>query len=127
MRFLTARHLALIALSPALLLCFVIPGCSNESEGQRCGDDVALNDADCGDGLVCVVSGQLLNSNGADRCCRSDKIVTDSRCLPATNAPANSGGTGGTDNGGGGTAAGGGIGATTGGAADAAGASGAGT
>ena len=54
MRFFTARRLALAALVPALLVLSVIPGCSNESEGERCGDDPAAqvtNNDDCGVGF----------------------------------------------------------------------------
>jgi uncharacterized membrane protein YgcG len=123
MRFLTARRLALVALAPALLLLSAVPGCSNESEGQRCGDDVAANNDDCTAPLVCVTVDQAA---GNYRCCNPNaQIVNDSRCIrslgpaPGTDAgsddAANSGGSGGTAGGSGGTSAGGsgGTGGTT--------------
>jgi len=61
MRFLTARRLALAALLPALFVFSAVPGCSNESEGERCGDNPTnpsdpgtLNNDDCSAPLVCV-------------------------------------------------------------------------
>jgi hypothetical protein len=86
MRPFTARRLALAVLVPALFVLSVIPGCSNESEGERCGDDqgnVTDND-DCGSGLVCTAF--PLNNGTTDtvgRCCYTDH-VTDSRCLMNT-------------------------------------------
>jgi hypothetical protein len=95
MRLLTARGFALAILAPALLIFTAIPGCSNESEGQRCGDDLGTNDDDCASGLVCISSALLLNSNGANRCCYAEASeVTDSRCTRTTNVAA--GGSGGT-------------------------------
>jgi hypothetical protein len=83
MRLFTARRLALAALAPALLLLSVVPGCSNESEGERCGDSGFLNDADCGSGLTCTPGKDLQIEQGAlspqNRCCYTDR-VTDSRC-----------------------------------------------
>ena len=83
MRFLTARRFALAACVPVLFLFSVVPGCSNESEGERCGDDLAPNDDDCASGLVCV---KIDNNNpGDDRCCNPDpSIVNDTRCFRAT-------------------------------------------
>jgi hypothetical protein len=80
MRFLTARRFALAACVPVLFLFSVVPGCSNESEGERCGDDVAPNNDDCASGLVCV---KIDNNNpGDDRCCNADpSIVNDTRCV----------------------------------------------
>ena len=76
MRPFTARRLALAALVPALLVLSVIPGCSNQSEGERCGDDNnASNNDDCGSGLVCTHIADMIN-----RCCYADH-VTDSRCV----------------------------------------------
>lgn len=109
MRFLTARRLVLAACVPALLLFSVVPGCSNESEGERCGDNLndpsepgATNDSDCASGLVCVAASSLAN-NLANRCCNADPtIVNDSRCLRATGTAVNNtdggdaGGSGGT-------------------------------
>ena len=91
MRFPTARRLALAALLPALLVFSVVPGCSNESEGERCGDDPndpsqpgALNDDDCSSPLVCTAAAKLIASQ-ANRCCDPNPaIVNDSRCLPRT-------------------------------------------
>jgi hypothetical protein len=84
MRPFTARRLALTALVPALFVLSVIPGCSNESEGERCGDpngsNVTDND-DCGSGLKCTAF--PLNdgtTHTVGRCCYTDH-VTDSRCL----------------------------------------------
>jgi hypothetical protein len=101
MRLLTARGFALAVLAPALLMFTAIPGCSNESEGQRCGDDLGTNDDDCASGLVCISSALLLNSNGANRCCYAEASeVTDSRCTRTAGsggtAGAASAGTGGT-------------------------------
>jgi hypothetical protein len=94
MRFLTARRFALAACVPVLFLFSVAPGCSNESEGERCGDSFVdpnmpgtPNDDDCSSGLVCVPASTLIN-NGANRCCNSDpSIVNDTRCL-RTGGPA---------------------------------------
>ena len=91
MRFLTARRLALVALVPALFLFSVIPGCSNESEGQRCGDELGPDDADCADGLVCVA----FQNQKVNRCCYPGGVVHDSRCLPSTDATGGAGGTAG--------------------------------
>src|SRR5450432_2349376 len=90
MRFLTARRLVLAALLPALFVFSAVPGCSNESEGERCGDDPTnpsgpgtLNNDDCSAPLVCVAAARLVN-NQANRCCNSNpNIVNDSRCLPS--------------------------------------------
>ena len=93
MRPFTARRLALAALVPALFVLSVIPGCSNESEGERCGDpggNVSDN-SDCADGLVCTMF-TLSDGTATGRCCYTDH-VTDSRCLmsnansSATNTP----------------------------------------
>jgi len=96
MRFLTARRLVLTACVPVLLLFSVVPGCSSESEGERCGDDLnapnepgATNDSDCASGLVCVAASTLAN-NQANRCCNADPtIVNDSRCIRATGVAVN--------------------------------------
>ena len=90
MRLFTARRLALAALAPALLLLSVVPGCSNESEGERCGDTNGTNDGDCESGLVCKLVNQV------NRCCYPNK-VTDSRCAvvgtgSATNSKPDAGG-----------------------------------
>lgn len=90
MRFFTARRLALAALFPALLLVCVIPGCSNESEGERCTDD-----SDCSSGLTCTDSAMLLNSGGVKRCCNKD-AVNDPRCVIGTSITSSGGGTGGS-------------------------------
>ena len=98
MRLLTARRFALAVLAPALLIFAAVPGCSNESEGQRCGDDAyGPNNDDCADGLVCIPAAMLLNSNGANRCCfQAASDVSDSRCTRTTNvATGGSGGSGG--------------------------------
>ncbi len=82
MRHFTARRLALAALFPALFVLGVVPGCSNQGEGERCGDEVgASNNDDCGDNLVCTPSSQLLSGaiDGTNRCCYVGR-VTDSRC-----------------------------------------------
>ncbi len=76
MRPFTARRLALAALVPALLVLSVIPGCSNQSEGERCTDD-----SDCDSALTCTASAKLQsNSDATDRCCYASGRVTDSRC-----------------------------------------------
>jgi hypothetical protein len=78
MRPLTARRLALAALIPALLVLSVIPGCSNQSEGERCGGETTASSSDsddCESGLVCTRIAEKIN-----RCCYPDH-VTDSRCV----------------------------------------------
>jgi hypothetical protein len=107
MRFFTARSLVLATLVPALGLFVVVPGCAKQSEGERCGDSIGVEDDDCGDGLKCFSKDQLLNGNTdlANRCCYSDGHVTDSRCEPRDNGPAAVAGAGG----GGGSSAGGGA------------------
>jgi hypothetical protein len=99
MRPFTARRLALAALVPALFVLSVIPGCSNESEGERCGDMYsATNNDDCGSGLVCTPSALLINSTDqADRCCYADH-VTDSRCTRANGTSATMPNSGGSSN-----------------------------
>ena len=81
MRPFTARRLALAALVPALLVLSVIPGCSNEGEGERCGDSTGnvSNNDDCGSGLVCTAF-TLSDGSPTGRCCYTDH-VSDSRCL----------------------------------------------
>jgi hypothetical protein len=79
MRPFTARRLALAALVPALFVLSVIPGCSNESEGERCGDQFGVsNNDDCGSGLVCTAF-TLSDGTTTGRCCYTDH-VSDSRC-----------------------------------------------
>jgi hypothetical protein len=70
-----------------------MPGCSQQSEGERC--DLAKNgDDDCDSGLVCVDRHTLLDQV-TDRCCLPNKAVNDKRCTPAGVT-----GTGGTNGGG---------------------------
>lgn len=124
MRFFSARRLALAALVPALLVVSVVPGCSNEGEGERCGDNLAnpddpgtTNDADCQDGLKCIAGASLI-SGQANRCCDPNpQIVHDSRCQRNTAPPT-------TDAGSDDAAAPGMAGASNGGSAGTAGASG---
>ena len=105
MRFFTARRLALAALVPACLGFSLIPGCSNEGEGERCGGSSAdpsgtgdPNNDDCASGLVCVEAMKLVN-NQANRCCNaSPSIVNDSRCVRS--GMGSSGGSGGASSGG---------------------------
>ena len=111
MRFLSARGLALVAAIPALFVFSVIPGCSNQGEGDRCGSDPkdttamfgvgSTDSADCSDGLVCVQASSLLNAD-ANRCCYPDH-VSNSRCAPAE-ATASTAGTGGGSSASGGAA-----------------------
>jgi len=125
MRFFTARRLALAAVFPALVVLSVIPGCSQQGEGERCGDDKLGNAAsdDCDDGLVCTSSAVLLNGKDlTNRCCYPNR-VTDSRCTPGTSAPSTAGAGGGA--GAASTAGTAGADATGTGGADAAGAGGA--
>jgi hypothetical protein len=104
MRFLTARRLALAALVPAFLVFSAIPGCSNQSEGERCGDDTAPNNDDCSSGLICV---NVNDQAGFNRCCNANpSIVNDSRCLRSSGATGGSGGSSGTGGSGGSTATG---------------------
>ncbi|MEO8903781.1 MAG: hypothetical protein ABI488_15855 [Polyangiaceae bacterium] len=127
MRHFTARRLAFVALVPALLALSVIPGCSNQGEGDRCGSDgiTSVDDNnDCDSGLVCSTIGGAVTK----RCCYADRPATDSRCLTggSTSATANAGAT--STGGSSGTAGGGGASgamSTEAGAADAAGAAGA--
>jgi hypothetical protein len=81
MRPFTARRLVLAAFVPALFVLSVIPGCSNESEGERCGDDMGnvTDNDDCASGLVCTAF-TLSDGTPTGRCCYTDH-VTDSRCL----------------------------------------------
>jgi len=99
MRFLSARGVALVAAIP-LFVFSVIPGCSNQGEGDRCGSEPnamfgvgATDSADCSDGLVCVQASSLLNAD-ANRCCYPDH-VSNSRCALA-DATASTAGTGGS-------------------------------
>ncbi len=90
----------------------VSAGCTRQAEGERCDFEWA-GDQDCADGLVCVACGNLLTSNGADRCCPPEGSETDPRCARTqvgTDVPCSShhsgtggsggaGGTGGLDGG----------------------------
>jgi len=92
MRLFTPRRIvALVALAPALFLFSAVPGCSNQSEGERCGDDIAPNNDDCTAPLVCT----LIDRTSANyRCCNpSRNVVNDSRCLASNST---TGGTGGS-------------------------------
>jgi hypothetical protein len=101
MRPFTARRLAFAALVPALLVLSVVPGCSGQGEGERCGDDAGVIDnGDCSSGLICVPASTLLTgqTDMTNRCCRPGGVVTDARCQPAsgsnsaTNSVAGAGG-----------------------------------
>ncbi len=93
MRFFTARRLALAAFLPALLSFTFIPGCSQQGEGERCGDSVGYNDTDdCASGLTCT---QIDRAAKIYRCCRPG-VVTDSRCIPVTSSGGDTAGTSGT-------------------------------
>lgn len=122
MRFFTARRLALAGVTLTLLLLSVIPGCSRQGEGERCGSDsapVGVDDnADCADGLTCTLSKTLKNGD-ANRCCYAGRPPTDSRCNPDDNVGA-TGIAGGSSTAG---ATGGGAGPGTAGASSSAGAS----
>lgn len=77
MRLFTARGLAFAALFPALIVLSVVPGCSNQGEGERCEGD-----EDCASNLTCKTA--LLNtSDMTGRCCYADR-VTDTRCTPVS-------------------------------------------
>jgi len=111
MRLFTSRRIvALVALAPALFLFSAVPGCSNQAEGERCGDDVTVNNDDCTAPLVCT----KFNDNDFGRCCDPNpSIVHDSRCLRSGNTA--SGGSGGSATAGtGGSAGGSDLGGTTG-------------
>jgi len=102
MRFFTARRLAAAALASALLTLSLIPGCSNQGEGERCGSDIepSVDDnADCGDGLVCTSSKRLLDKT-ASRCCYANGRVTNSRCTGSDSASSGGASNGGANNGG---------------------------
>jgi len=110
MRFSIARLLSVATLVSGLALFAFVPGCSQQGEGERCGDDEfgTADSDDCGDGLVCTAKNQLLNGgNGANRCCYPDR-VTDSRCQASTGAPVGGagGGAGASNSGGAGTGGG---------------------
>jgi len=120
MRLSLARRV-LLAVVPALFLFSAVPGCSNQSEGERCADGFdgksEPNSSNCGSGLVCIAGDQLQVDNGA-RCCLANGAVTDERCRRKTSgevgAGGSSAGTGG-DSGGGVSAGSGGANAGTGG------------
>lgn len=58
------------------------PGCSQQGEGERC--DVAKNgDADCDDGLTCVMANDL-HEGITDRCCPAEGTERDTRCTRST-------------------------------------------
>ena len=98
MRFFTARRLALAAALPVLLSFALIPGCSKQGEGDRCGDDLqVLDDSDCDDGLVCTA----IDPNAhIYRCCNPPgRLTTNSRCIPVTTSTPT--GASGASNGGG--------------------------
>jgi hypothetical protein len=86
----------------------VSAGCTRQAEGERCDFEWA-QDQDCAEGLVCIPCGDLLSSNGADRCCPAAGNSTDPRCTP-TQSPSgvacssHHSGTGGTTSTGGGDA-----------------------
>lgn len=82
MRFLTVRRLALAVFLPALVAVSVVPGCSNQSEGDRCGDNFGPNNDDCQDGLVCItIKSQSIPGSNTYRCCNANRsIINDSRC-----------------------------------------------
>lgn len=91
MRLFTPRRIvALVALAPALFLFGAVPGCSNQSEGERCGDDLAPNNDDCTAPLVCTI---IEGSSHNYRCCNpSRNVVNDSRCIASNTASGGSGG-----------------------------------
>ena len=104
MRFFTARRLALAALFPVLACLSVIPGCSQQGEGERCGDAYGTaNSDDCGSGLTCTLGKDLLNGDGeAHRCCYAGRKPTDARCIRSTgSSTAGAGGASGSSAGGG--------------------------
>jgi hypothetical protein len=78
MRFFTARRLALAAMLPVLFSFTMIPGCSEQSEGERCGDTLGPNNSDCQSGLTCM---PINTSTGIYRCCNPTR-VTNTRCIP---------------------------------------------
>lgn len=87
MRFFTARRLALAAFLPALLTLTFVPGCAQQGEGERCGDEYGVsNNDDCGSGLTCQQVGDKVY-----RCCPSGTRSTDSRCTPGTGSAGASG------------------------------------
>jgi hypothetical protein len=96
MRFFTARRVALAALFPALLSLSIIPGCSQQGEGERCGTTVygPADSEDCGDGLTCTAYGELLNGSidKANRCCFTGRKPSDSRCTLMGSSSSSSGG-----------------------------------
>ncbi len=120
MRFFTARRLALAAVLPVLFTFTIIPGCSEESEGERCGDATTPDDSDCQSGLVCT---QIDSSHGIFRCCNPAR-VTNSRCVPVAPSGSTAGAGGGAGLAGVGGSAGGGA-SGIGGTSDGAGAAGA--
>ena len=95
MRSFTARHLALASAFPVLLMFSVIPGCSRQSEGERCGPgtdaiSVSVDDnADCADGLICTSHSELQNGTNdkANRCCYpATRLPSDARCERSSSA-----------------------------------------
>jgi hypothetical protein len=108
MRFFTARRLVLAAVFPVLFSFSIIPGCSKQSEGDRCGDSSGPDpdSTDCDDGLVCTTIDPTAQIY---RCCNPTRI-TNSRCVPVTSAAPGAAGNAGS----GGTAGNAGVGGTAG-------------
>jgi hypothetical protein len=81
MRFFIARRLALAAFLPVLFSFTLIPGCSEQSEGDRCGDDIGRSDdSDCNAGLVCTTIDATAHIY---RCCNPTR-TTNARCVKVT-------------------------------------------
>ena len=76
-------RVAFLLLSGFLTLSVVaLPGCSRQSEGERCS--LLNGNSDCeGTDLLCTDASTLRNGvdDGVDRCCYPDR-VNDSRCAP---------------------------------------------
>ena len=98
MRFFTARRLALTSAILAAFSLAIIPGCSKQGEGERCGSDsvsVTVDDnADCADGLTCTVLGTAEKPD--NRCCYAGRASPGSPCdkqgeeVASAGSPANS-------------------------------------
>lgn len=101
MRFFTARRLVLAAVLPVLLTFTIIPGCAEESEGERCGDTTGANNSDCASGLTCV----QIDNTPTFRCCNPAR-VTNSRCVVQAAAVGGAGGSAGSSGASGGAVAG---------------------
>jgi hypothetical protein len=68
------RTIAAVVTSLTIGGWLVLSACSNNAEGERC--QVANNNDDCENGLICLASSQVNPSyNSSDRCCPVDRTT----------------------------------------------------